>query len=74
MEGIPVLDEVYKELDCTCLRWSTTKGEDHIAVTGEEMKNGNEVNMVECFGGVSFSAARGVVHLVWNKKETSSTE
>lgn len=52
------------ELGSVCLRWGTTDEENLSAVGEKVMKNGTELNEIECFGVKPFSAISVLVRVV----------
>lgn len=61
-----------KQLNCFCLKWSTTDAENYFTVVGEEVNNRVEANSVERLGLEPVCANRGVVLRVWGSYKTPS--
>lgn len=64
IECAPISDEVYKELGCICLTFSTTDKENHSTVIGRESSIKTELNLNECLELEPFRANGNIVQVV----------
>lgn len=63
MKCTRALGEVENELDCVCLKWSTTHKKDHSAVVEKELNSRTELIMGEWFGVEPFRAHLRALHV-----------